>query len=89
MAEKHSLKKLIYSIQVNFSAHAKSDKLIGFLKQFKKLNFVVITHGEPEVKDFFLTKVKEVTNSSVAVLNSSVFHRINSNGFVKSMPTKF
>lgn len=73
-----------------FSAHAKSDKLIGFLKQFIKLNFVVITHGEPEVKDFFLTKVrKEIPNASAEVLNSTVFHRINSNGFVKSMPTKF
>lgn len=73
-----------------FSAHAKSDKLINFLKQFKKLKLVIINHGEPETKEIFLLKVrKEVNPNSATILDSTVFHRIDSNGLVKSMSTKF
>lgn len=73
-----------------FSAHAKSDELIDFLKKFKDLRFVIVNHGEDSVKDKFADKIlKETMVSHVGILGREFFYRIDSNGFVKSMTTHF
>ena len=40
-----------------FSAHAKADEMIAFLKQFKKINMVLINHGNTNVKESFAKSV--------------------------------
>lgn len=73
-----------------FSAHAKSDELINFLKQFEKLNFVLINHGEPDVKEIFAKKVlDEVSPKNIGILNRDYVFRINAFGYSKSFSAKF
>ena len=73
-----------------YSAHAKSDEMIGFLNQFKNLKLVLVNHGETEVKEKFADKiVDEVDAKNVGLLGSDYLFRINSNGFEKTLTTKF
>ncbi|MGN1311234.1 MAG: MBL fold metallo-hydrolase RNA specificity domain-containing protein [Clostridia bacterium] len=73
-----------------FSAHAKADTMIDFLKQFSNLKLVLVNHGEPEVKDKFATRIlNEVDSKNVGVLNRDTLFRVNSWGLVKTIPTKF
>lgn len=73
-----------------FSAHAKADEMIVFLKQFSDLKFVLVTHGEHSTKETFAKRVlKEVNVKNVSVLGRSYFLRINPYGLVKALPTKF
>ncbi|MNS79590.1 Beta-Casp domain protein [compost metagenome] len=83
------VKKAEICFTSEFSAHAKGDQLISFLKLFKKLKFVVVTHGISETKEFFATLIrKEIKGCSSATIHSMVFHRINSKGLVKSQKSK-
>ena len=73
-----------------FSAHAKADEMIEFLNQFKKLNLVLVNHGNEEVKRAFAERIlDEVQTKNVAVMNKQYFFRINSYGLVKVLSTKF
>ncbi len=73
-----------------FSAHAKADELIAFLKQFDNLKFVLVNHGEPTVKESFATKISnELDPKDVAILNRDYLFRVNAYGYVKSISTKF
>ena len=73
-----------------FSAHAKADDLIAFLKQFNHLNLVLLNHGEKPVKEMFAKRVMdEVDPKAVAVLGREYFFRINPYGLVTAKPTKF
>ncbi len=73
-----------------FSAHAKADEMIEFLKQFSNLKFVLVTHGEHSTKEIFAKRIlKEVNVKNVSVLGRSYFLRINHYGLVKALPTKF
>lgn len=73
-----------------FSAHAKADVMIDFLKRFKDLKLVLINHGEPEVKKEFAKRVlDEVDAKSVGILSTQTIFRINAWGVVKTIPTKF
>lgn len=73
-----------------FSAHAKADTMIDFLKQFTNLKLVLVNHGEPEVKEKFAARIlKEVDSKYVGVLNRDTLFRVNSWGLVKTIPTKF
>lgn len=73
-----------------YSAHAKSDEMIEFLKQFKNLRLVLVNHGETEVKEKFADKiVDEVDAKNVGLLGCDYLFRINSNGFEKTLTTKF
>ena len=73
-----------------YSAHAKADEMIEFLKQFKNLNLVLVNHGEPEVKEVFANRiVDEVEPKDVGILDRRYFFRINSYGLAKSLSTKF
>lgn len=73
-----------------FSAHAKADTMITFLKQFKDLKLVLVNHGEPEVKKAFAERiVTEVEAKAVGVLDSKTLFRFNTWGWIKTIPTKF
>jgi len=73
-----------------FSAHAKADEMIDFLKQFKNLKLVLVNHGEMSVQDLFAERVvREVDPKNVGILGRDYFYRINPYGLVKTLSTKF
>ena len=73
-----------------FSAHAKADQMIEFLKQFKDLKLVLVNHGEAESKEIFAKRiVQEVNPKDVGVLGRQYLYRVNHYGFMKTMSTKF
>ena len=42
-----------------YSAHAKADEMIEFLKQFKNLKLVLVNHGESQTKNIFAELIVE------------------------------
>lgn len=73
-----------------FSAHAKADTMIDFLKQFTNLKLVLVNHGEPEVKKTFAARIlNEVNSKHVGVLNRETLFRVGPWGLEKTIPTKF
>ena len=73
-----------------YSAHAKADEMIDFLKQFENLKLVLVNHGEPEVKELFAERiVDEVDTKNVGILGRNYFYRVSPYGLVKTMSTKF
>lgn len=73
-----------------FSAHAKADTMIDFLKQFNNLKLVLVNHGDPEVKEKFATRIlNEVDSKCVGILSKETLFRVNAWGLVKTIPTKF
>ena len=73
-----------------YSAHAKSDEMIEFLKQFEDLKLVLINHGETKSKKEFSKKVlNEIDTKDVGLLGREYFFRINPYGLVKTLSTKF
>lgn len=73
-----------------FSAHAKADEMIDFLKQFTNLKLVLVNHGEPETKKIFAERIaKEVKTKNVGLLGREYFFRVNPYGLVKTLNTKF
>ncbi|MBQ9280224.1 MAG: MBL fold metallo-hydrolase [Clostridia bacterium] len=73
-----------------FSAHAKADVLVNFLKDFTNLKLVLINHGEPETKLAFAERVKrEVNPKMIGILDRDYWFRVDQYGYVKSVTTKF
>lgn len=73
-----------------FSAHAKADEMIEFLKQFENLKLILINHGEIDTKlDFAHRITDEVDVKGVGILGREYFFRVNHYGLVKSLSTKF
>lgn len=73
-----------------FSAHAKADEMIEFLKQFNNLKLVLVNHGELKAKNIFAERIiKEVKSKRVGLLGNEYFFRVDSNGLVKTLSTKF
>lgn len=73
-----------------FSAHAKADEMIEFLKQFNNLNLVLVNHGELKAKNIFAERIiKEVKSKRVGLLGNEYFFRVDSYGLVKTLSTKF
>ena len=81
-----------------FSAHAKQDELLDFLKKFEKLKLVLINHGSDSSKDTYSTLVKEQLvvneqeedkkNHSVDVgILGDYYFRINGYGLVSPPKT--
>ena len=72
-----------------YSAHAKSDQMIRFLQQFTQLKFVLVGHGNTDVKIKFAAKIlDEVDTKYVGILGREYMYRTCPYGFVKSLPTK-
>ena len=73
-----------------FSAHAKADEMISFLRSFDKLNAVLLNHGEREVKKQFAERIsREVETGEVGVLGNGYVYRIDAYGIVKTIKAKF
>ena len=72
-----------------FSAHAKADEMISFLRRFNHLNLVLINHGEMSSKEIFANRVyEEVQPKQVGILGQ-YFFRVNPYGLVTSKSAKF
>jgi len=68
-----------------FSAHAKADGLIEFLKPFQNIKLVLINHGEPPKKHVYANRViDEIDPKNVGILGDYLF-RVDGYGFVKSL----
>ena len=73
-----------------FSAHAKADQMLDFLKQFTNLRLVLVNHGSTETKKKFAKRIlKEVDTKYVGILDRDNLFRIDTWGFMKTIPTKF
>lgn len=73
-----------------YSAHAKANEMIAFLQQFNNLQLVLINHGETTTKNTFAERVlEEVDPKRVGILGKEYFFRVNPDGLVKTMSTKF
>lgn len=73
-----------------FSAHARQEELLDFLKQFRNLRLVLINHGTPETENALGQRIVEkIRADNVAILNRDYMYRINSQGLMKMMPAKF
>lgn len=72
-----------------FSSHATAPELISFLRQFNNLKFVIINHGESNIKELFKKRVeKEIRVKNVEVIDRSKLFIIGAFGLKKSMNTK-
>lgn len=72
-----------------FSSHAKADEIIEFLQKFKKLNCVLVNHGQKEVKQQFGLRVQEeVRAKRVEILGEHTF-TMNVYGYVKHSGSKW
>ena len=72
-----------------FSVHAKADELIDFLKQFNNIEFVLVNHGNTDVKDEYGKRVMKEINCEVGILNRQTVFRFSALGLEKTLPTKF
>lgn len=73
-----------------FSAHAKADELIEFLRSLWDIRLVLINHGETETQEFYANRVlREAKTHKVGLLNRTYIFRINANGLEETLPTEF
>lgn len=83
-------KRATVEYTTEYSAHAKADEMIAFLKQFKNLKLVLVNHGEADVKQTFANRiVNEIEPKGVGLLGRDYFFRISPYGLVKTLSTKF
>ena len=73
-----------------YSAHAKADEMLEFLKKFNFLKLVLVNHGELNAKEIFAERiVNEVKPKGVGILGCGYLFRVNPYGLIKNMSTKF
>lgn len=73
-----------------FSAHAKADELIDFLRPFENIRLVLINHGELDSKETYANRViDEIDPKNVGILGREYFFRIDGYGLIKPLSTKF
>ena len=84
------IKKADVQFTSEFSAHAKADELINFLRPFENLKLVLINHGEQKKKEIYANRVLRTINpKSVGILGRDYYFRINAYGLEKTLSTKF
>ena len=84
------IKRADVEYTTEYSAHAKADKVISFLKQPQNLKLVLFQHGAIQIKlDFAKRVLNEVDVKQVGILGRDYFFRVNPYGLVKSLSTKF
>lgn len=72
-----------------FSAHAKSDELLDFLRPFENIKMLLINHGESSTKkDYADIVINEFDPKDIGILNRDYLFRLNAYGFVKSLSAK-
>lgn len=69
-----------------FSAHGKVETLKNFIKPFNSENVksIIVTHGDPSVKNDFAEDLEETFGINTFVLSSNVKFRITSDGVVQT-----
>ena len=73
-----------------FSAHAKADELIDFLKPFEHIKLLLVNHGETDSKETYANRViDEIDPKNVGILGREYFFRIDGYGLIKPLSTKF
>lgn len=73
-----------------FSAHAKADELIDFLRPCERIVFFLSNHGNADSKEIYTDRViDEINPKDAGILGRDYFYRINGYGLVKPLPTKF
>lgn len=73
-----------------FSAHAKADELIDFLRPFEDIRLLLINHGDSDKKEIYANRViDEINPHNVGILGRDYLFRVDRYGFVKSFTTKF
>lgn len=84
------IKRADVEYTTEYSAHAKADEMLEFLKQFQNIRFILVNHGENNVKESFAGRIREnIKTRQVGILGREYFFRIDPYGFVKPLPTKF
>ena len=72
-----------------FSAHAKADELIDFLRPFENIKLLLVNHGNSDKKEIYANRViDEIDPKDVGILGRDYLFRIDGYGFVKSFTTK-
>ena len=78
-------KKATVKFTNQFSAHAKQNIILKFLKGFERPAFVIVTHGSKNAKATVAEKcLDEMHVSNVGILSPEVCFRIGSNGLIKA-----
>ena len=81
-------KKATVKFTNQFSAHAKLNQIMKFLKGFKRPVFVIVTHGNKNSKATVAEKcLEELDVHNVGLLSPEVCFRIDSNGLVHADST--
>lgn len=72
-----------------FSAHAKADELIDFLRPFENIKLLLVNHGTAEKKEIYANRVvDEIDPKNVGILGRDYFFRVDGYGLVKSLSSK-
>lgn len=72
-----------------FSAHAKADELIDFLRPFEKIKLLLVNHGTTAKKEIYANRViDEIDPKNVGILGKEYFFRIDGYGLKKSLSSK-
>lgn len=78
-------KRAIVKCTSEFSSHAHKEVLICFMKQFKKINFILLNHGEEESKNSLSQACYELNNvKDVGIMDGMTDFRINCWGLSKT-----
>lgn len=74
-----------------FSAHAKADELLDFLRPFEHIKLILLNHGSLSSKDDYSERViKELDPKDIGILNRMYYFRINGYGLARPpITTKF
>lgn len=74
-----------------FSAHAKADELLDFLRPFENIKLILLNHGSLSSKDDYSERViKELDPKDIGILNRMYFYRVNGYGLARPpLTTKF
>lgn len=73
-----------------FSAHAKADEIISFLKKFDRPQCILVTHGSDDSKEKMASRIlDEVNTKNVCIFDRRNFFRIGPYGLIKTFPSKF
>ena len=84
------VKKAKVEYTSEFSAHAKADELIDFLKKFSNLRSVLLNHGRAEViTQFGKEVIAENICEKVYRLSRDYYFKITNHGVIKTAPTHF
>ncbi len=73
-----------------FSAHAKSDKLIDFLKLFPNIVGVFINHGNLKTKELYAQEISDkIDMSFIDILDRSIFYSLSDYEILKVANSKY